>query len=256
MTLLQPSGGFEWVQAPWGAALRCVPLLTVAPHVFTVGNLQLRDDPSEWGAVAAYMDVAPSDVRLIRQVHRAGVAVADQDGTDPAVRPEADAIVSSHPAAAIGVRVADCTPILLADRGGQAVAAVHAGWRGTVQRIAGAALDSLSREYGVSPRNLVAAIGPCLGPCCGEVGTEVVQAFRDAGHAPADVDRWFAPGPSGRPYLDLWSANRDQLIAGGVNPDNIHVAALCTRSHPETFHSYRAAGAGAGRMLASIRVRA
>ena len=79
--------------------------------------------------------------------------------------------------------------------------------------------------------------------------------FTEAGHADATVERWFATGPSGRPYFDLWQANRDQLEAAGVGRERIFSAGLCTRSHPDVFHSYRAKGPEAGRMLGIIRAR-
>jgi len=232
-----------------------VPLLEVAEHLFTTGNLHLRDNEEEWNAVARAMGVLPENVMLIRQVHRADVAVVARGRTGPWGRPDADVIVSDDSSAAVGVRVADCAPILLADRGRRAVAAIHAGWRGTAERAAIAGVRALAAEFGVDPRDLVAAIGPCLGPCCGEVGAEVVDTFRAAGHEASDVAAWFSPSPSGRPYLDLWRANRDQLAAAGVAPEHIHVAALCTKSHPDLFHSYRAAGQRAGRMLGAIKKR-
>ena len=111
----------------------------------------------------------------------------------------------------------------------------------------------MTREFGSDPRDLVAAIGPCLGVCCGEVGEEVVEAFRQARHPGDAIERWFSIGPAARFHLHLARANRDQLVAAGLRPDNIHVAGLCTRSYPEVFHSYRAAGANAGRMAAAIR---
>ena len=88
-----------------------------------------------------------------------------------------------------------------------------------------------------------------------EVGPEVVQAFIDAGHNATSVERWFSTGASGRPYLDLWRANADQLAAAGVPREHIHVAGLCTRTYPDVFHSYRAAKEQAGRMVGVIRAR-
>jgi copper oxidase (laccase) domain-containing protein len=111
----------------------------------------------------------------------------------------------------------------------------------------------MAAEFGSRPGDLVAAVGPCLGPCCGEVGEEVVAAFRDAGHDAPAVDRWFTTGASGRPYLDLWSANREQLERAGVPAENIHVAALCTRTHAGLLHSYRKDSTNAGRMVGVIR---
>ena len=245
-----------------------MPLQSFAQHLFTVGNLQLRDNADEWQAVAAEMGVSRGEVLLIRQVHGAATAVARAStrfarsgqpfdtlraGPSEWTMPEADIIVSDDPAAAIGVRVADCAPILMADTRTGAVGAAHAGWRGTVQSAAVACVRSMHREFGTNPTELVAAIGPCLGACCGEVGPEVVEAFRQAGHDDTSLRRWFSDGPRGRPMLDLWQANMDQLAAAGVPAERIHVAGICTKTHAATMHSYRAAGAAAGRMLGVIR---
>ena len=251
----QPGGGFEWTREPWGRALRCRALLEVADHVFTTKNLLLREDAADWGVVAGALGVLPARVLLIRQVHRADVAVARGGRLGEWTRPEADVIVSDDSLAAVGVRVADCAPILLADRRLGVVGAAHAGWRGTVQRAADAAVTAMAREFGSSPADLVAAIGPCLGPCCGEVGEEVVAAFLDAGHTRADVARWFTSGPTPKPYLDLATANADQLRAAGVRDRAVHVSSLCTKTHAGLLHSYRAAGPHAGRMVGAIRAR-
>ena len=220
----------------------------------------MRDNPAEWDAVAAAMQVDRPHVLLIRQVHGAAAAVARRQSTRSGLapewtRPEADIILSDDPASAIGVRVADCAPILLADTRTGAVGAAHAGWRGTVQSAAASAVEAMTREFGTNAANLIAAIGPCLGACCGEVGPEVVDAFRSAGHEASSLARWFSDGPRGRPMLDLWQANVDQLAASGVARERIHVAGICTKTHAATMHSYRAAGAAAGRMLGVIRCR-
>ena len=233
--------------------LRCRPLLEVADHFFTDGSIELRDDEHEWRGVAGLAGVEPDRLLLLGQVHGRTVVTAHARRTNPWSRPAADAAVSDDPASALVVRVADCAPILLADRRLGVVAAVHAGWRSTVQRIAGAAVDALRTEFGTDARDLVAAVGPSLGTCCGEMGDEVVQAFIDAGHSGADIARWFARAPGRRPHFDLWGSNREQLERAGVPPASIHVAALCTRTHHRVFHSYRAGGASAGRMAAVIR---
>jgi copper oxidase (laccase) domain-containing protein len=113
----------------------------------------------------------------------------------------------------------------------------------------------MSREFGCRPEDLIAAIGPCLGLCCGEMGPEVVDMFRASGHDDGRIGRWFQTGASGRPYFDLWRANREQLEAAGLRKDRIFTSGLCSRSHPDVFHSYRAQGSGAGRMLGVIRAR-
>jgi polyphenol oxidase len=253
MSLPQPNRAFEWTQAPWGPALRCIPLAGIAPHYFTVGNLQLRQDVCEWTAVASAMQVPPAGLRLIRQVHGTAVAIARSASPSSSDTPEADVIISDDPALAVAVRVADCAPILLADRSLGVVGAAHAGWRGTVGSAAAQAVHAMQREFGSSTMDIIAAIGPCLGSCCGEVGEEVLDAFRQAGHPESALARWLSPGSRGRPMLDLSKANVDQLSDAGVPRSNIFVAELCTKTHAGLMHSYRASGRAAGRMLGVIR---
>src|SRR5262245_60550772 len=251
----QPTRAFEWTQAPWGPILRCSPLAAVADHFFTARNLTLRDQPEEWAAVAGMMGVPVDDLLLIRQVHEASVAVASGDRPRPWPRPEADVIVSNDASAAIGVRVADCVRILLADETGRGVAAIHAGWRGTAKRAVIAGVEALQTRYGIRPELLLAAVGPCIGPCCYEVGESTRDTFREAGHHPSMLDRWFEPRPHGKFHLDLWRATRDQLEGAGVQHFNIHISELCTKTHASFLHSYRVDADKAGRMVAVIRAR-
>jgi polyphenol oxidase len=255
MTEPQPTCPFEWTQAPWGRVLRSVPLSACASHFFTANSLVLRDDEREWDRVADEIGVAVDDVLLVRQVHEATVAVASADRPRPWPRPEADAIVSNDPAAAIAVRVADCVPVLLAEETGRAVASIHAGWRGIAKRAVITGVSALQSSYGVRPERIIAAVGPSIGPCCYEVSESTYQAFRDAGHHASMLARWFEPRPSGKFHLDLWRATRDELEGAGVMPDNIHIAELCTKTHADVFHSYRVHGASAGRMIGIIRAR-
>jgi hypothetical protein len=232
----------------------CRPLLCYAEHFFTAGSITLRDSEAEWNGLAALAGVSPDRLRLLNQVHGRVIARVTRE-TVPWTRPEADGVVTDDPSVALVVRVADCAPVLLVDRRRGVVAAVHAGWRSTMQQIVPAAIDALTVSYGSQPGDLIAAIGPSLGTCCGEMGEEVVDAFRAAGHEEATLEAWFRREPGKRPHFDLWRANRDQLEGAGVPGEAIHVAGLCTRTHPGIFHSYRADGAGAGRMAAVIRTR-
>ena len=232
-----------------------MPLEAVAPHLFSIGNLQWRDNASEWDAVAKALDVPLGGLRLIRQVHGTAVAIARRVDESGWSLPVADVIISDDPRAAIAVRVADCAPILLADARRGVVGAAHAGWRGTVHSVASETVRAMQREFASDPHDLVAAIGPCLGACCGEVGHEVVDAFRRAGHSESALAGWFSPGPRGRPHLNLSRANADQLASAGVPRGNIHVAELCTKTHAGLLHSYRASGEAVGRMVGVIKVR-
>ena len=241
------------MQAASGLVLRCTPLAEIAPHLFTTASVRLREDAGEWRRVEADLNVPPESLRLIHQVHGRDVAVV-RPGDPPSVnRPEADIIISNAAATGIGVRTADCASILFADRRGANVGAAHAGWRGTMQDVAGTAVRALRDTFGVRPSDIIAAVGPCLGPCCGEMGDEVPEAFRAAGHGEGDLERWFDRSRQGKPHFDLWLANADQLERAGVPATSIYVARLCTKCRPEVFHSYRAAGAAVGRMAAAIR---
>jgi YfiH family protein len=206
--------------------------------------------------VASFLDVRREDVLLIRQVHEATVAVASRGREMPWPLPEADIVVTNDPHSAIAVRVADCVPILLAEENGRAVAAVHAGWRGTARRAAIEGVKALQERYGIRPELVVAAVGPSIGPCCYEVGEATRMAFQEAGHHPSMLDRWFEPRGHDKFHLDLWRATRDQLEGAGLSPDNIHIAELCTKTHAHVFHSYRVQGSSAGRMAAVVRMMA
>ena len=241
------------MQAPWGRVLVCAPLAAIATHFFTDGSLELRDRDDEWNGVAAFAGVPRDRLLLLHQVHGHTVATARAGDTTGWTRPEADAVVSDDPASALVVRVADCAPILIADRRHRAVAAVHAGWRSTLQSIVFDAVSSMREQFGSAPGDLTAAIGPSLGRCCGEMGEEVFDAFRSAGHDDAALARWFVREPGRKAHFDLWRANRDQLEGAGIPPAQIFSAGLCTRTYAARFHSYRAAGQRAGRMAAVIR---
>jgi len=247
---------FQWVQESWGAALRCLPLQAIAPHLFTTRQLALSTQ-EDWRRLAGAIGAAR--VQTLTQVHGRGVLVVHGPASG---RPEADVLVSNDPETAIAVRAADCVPMLIADPVTGAVAAVHAGWRGTAAGAAGAAVHALGREFGVRPADLVAAIGPSIGPCCYEVGTELVDAFAAAGHARHLIDRWFlAPPPRRgereRPKLklDTWAANRDQLLLAGLEERKVHTCGLCTADHLDLFPSYRKERDQAGRMAGVIRAR-
>lgn len=256
MLLPAPAPGFSWTAEPWGPMLRCDALAAIARHGFTSRPLQLR--PGEigttgWAAAAASVGCAVERVRRIRQVHGAVVRVV-RPGEPADAPPDADAAITAEPGTAVAVVAADCVPILLADPATGAVGAVHAGWRGTAARVAGAAVSGMGREFGVDPARLVAAIGPSIGACCYDVGEELLGAFAEAGHSATDVAAWFSRDQAGRLRLDLWLANADQLAHAGVPRDRIHVSGLCTKTHANVFESFRADGDQAGRMAALVVV--
>lgn len=190
-------------------------------------------------------------LRLLRQVHGTAVQVADGKGTEEppdGLHPEGDALITDRSGVALGVRVADCVPILVCDPVRRAIAAVHAGWRGTAAGVLTTTLDTMMRSYRSNAADLRLAIGPAIGPCCFEVGDDVLEALlgRDPG---ASV----CVRTAGRRRLvDLIEANRRQACAAGVPSAQIRSADLCTVCHPELFWSYRRERTSADRMLALI----
>jgi YfiH family protein len=249
----KPNDPFQWTQEPWGRALLCTAL--PVRHFFTSADVQLRDDEREWAMVAASLGVSGEHLRLIKQVHGTHVAIARRGDRQPWARPQADSVLTDDPAVAVGVRVADCAPILLYDRRRHVAGAVHAGWRGTAAQAAPAAVRAMRDTFGTAPADLIAAIGPSLGRCCGEVGPDVIEAFRGGGADERSIAAWFAPGAGDRAFLDLERANRDQLERSGLDSNAVFAAGTCTKTHHRRLHSYRAARDGAGRMLAAIRCR-
>lgn len=255
MTPPQPDAAFHWSREPWGVALRCRPLETATQHLFTSKQLALPDAES-WKSAVASVGAVPGRLMRVKQVHGNTVRVLRR-GEVPegatGMRPDGDAIASNHAGLVLAVMVADCVPILIVDRRQGAAAAVHAGWRGTCARVAPAAIDVMRREFGTHPEDLMAAIGPSVGPDDYEVGDALIEAFRAAGHQSREVARWFIQSTT-KPHLDLWRANADQLIAAGVKADRVFSCGLSTVAHPDVFDSYRVDGEKAGRMAALVVV--
>jgi YfiH family protein len=161
-----------------------------------------------------------------------------------------DGLVSKTKDLLLSVRSADCVPVLLFDPKKQICAAVHAGWRGTVGGICGNAVKEMV-SLGSDPKDILAAIGPCIGACCYQVGEEVYTAFFEAG----DFAACFTPdAEQGKYLLDLTHANRLVLEREGLAPEHIDEAHTCTRCHGEYFFSHRRMGAERGTMSAFITV--
>jgi YfiH family protein len=199
------------------------------------------------GALAAALGLGPGQAIVqVKQVHGGDAVDASEAGASAS---EGDALVAraAQPPIAVGVRVADCVPILVGDDASGRVAAIHAGWRGVTRRVVAAAVERLG-----GGARLVAAIGPCIGPCCFEVGADVAAQIAAAAHG-ADV---VVAARGGKAYVDLRAAVRAQLVAAGLRDDRVEDVAGCTKHEAGRFHSFRRDAAQSDRMLAAIATRA
>lgn len=225
------------------------------------------DDPERVAAnrlaVAARMGEGgePPQVYVARQVHGNRVLVVNGAGDAPRgpggwrLAGTGDALLTTEPRTAVAVLVADCAPVLLADRFGRAVAAVHAGWRGLAGGVVGAAVEAVCRAAGARPGDIQAWVGPCARSCCYEVGSEVAEAV-SRGVGPARPEQGLAgylePAGAGRFRLDVAEACRQALVACGLPPQSCRIDGRCTVCSPQWFFSYRRDGPRSGRMAGII----
>jgi YfiH family protein len=206
----------------------------------------------------------------LKQIHS---AVVQPFAAKPGEPCKGDASVTLSKNLLLGIQTADCVPILIVDPKKRAVAAIHAGWRGTLARVAEKTVGEMRARFGSHPKNLIAAIGPAIGVCCYEVGTELVTEFSSQF---ADAEEYFdelrtgeepnplqwlnmmPPGhqpPPRNVRLDLRKANVSQLRAAGLAEKNIYVSDLCTACHRRLLFSYRKEGPVSGRQLSVIGIR-
>jgi YfiH family protein len=184
-----------------------------------------------------------TEIATVRQVHSNKIVIADRAG----VQGEGDALVTNQPGVALGVRTADCLPILLADRRNRAIAAVHAGWRGTLLEIVPRTVQAMAEHFGTRPEDLAMAVGPGIGPCCFEVGPEVASQFSGVFPERSDLDQ--------RTKIDLLETNIRLLRRNGGRVGQIDASELCSCCRAELFESYRRDRESAGRMVSMVRLR-
>ncbi|MHB1295377.1 MAG: peptidoglycan editing factor PgeF [Anaerolineae bacterium] len=212
------------------------------------------DDPAavdeNLARVCAALGFVPTEVVTGQQVHADRVAAVGRDEAGQ-VLPATDALLTDAPGVALLLRFADCVPVLFHDAERGVVGITHAGWQGTAQRIAAKTAQAMMARYGCRPESLQAAIGPSIGPCCFEVGPEVVEAIRAS--VPEAAWGGVLHEEAERPHVDLWQANVCQLQEMGLQ--RIEVAGLCTQCHRDAFYSHRGEGGRTGRFAALIALR-
>jgi purine-nucleoside/S-methyl-5'-thioadenosine phosphorylase / adenosine deaminase len=210
----------------------------------------LENVQRNYKALAKRLGIEADGIVTCRQVHEDNVEIID---AIPRVPPRADAIITSTPGIYPAIKTADCLPILLLDPVRRVAGAIHAGWRGTVLRITRKVVRMMKTRFGTDPSDLIAGLGPAIGPCCYEVDEVVLKPFRE--NFPR-AEQFIVRSNNSRDRskeslrLDLAGANCFELIQEGVPSTNIYSADLCTSCNSSLFFSYRRDGMKSGRHIA------
>lgn len=252
--------GFYWREVEGARALVCAPLEEEGfANAFSTRLGGVSPMPQDALNLAGFDDDAAENIyenrrRFLKlfagdfvlaacwQVHGASARVVRsvEDASEPldslGESARCDALVTRTARVLLGVKTADCVPVILGDARTGASAAVHAGWRGTLNEIIPRTLERMSAEYGTRAADVRAVVGPAAGACCYEVGGEVIEAFRQKF---TNADQLLTPTRENHARIDLQSANQEQLTRAGVAASRIHVAPLCTMCRVDLFFSYR-----------------
>jgi YfiH family protein len=293
LSIQSPRSNQNWVERKsQGLTILQVPALSKLPwliHGFSTkpGGVSTQDGQkvlnlgfTEWDTKENVLEnrrrfqsvLGATDLKLIslKQIHSDVIHVFDAPRSEIC---QGDASATNRPGLLLGVQIADCVPILLVDPKKRAVAAVHAGWRGTLARIVVKAIGQMQMQFKSNPADLLAAIGPAIGGCCYEVGTEVATQFLSqfaeapdwfdefrTGDEPNPV-QWLNMMPPGHQpppknvLLDLRKANRAQLLGASLHAPNIFVSDLCTACRRDLLFSYRKEGPQSGRLMSVLGIR-
>lgn len=226
-----------------------------------VGYGSPRDKDDAWAMRQMWcrgIGVDPHRIVTMGQVHGRDVIRVTAEHAGHGATPNSthagveDALITEDPDVVLMTLHADCLPILLVDPERPAVAAVHAGWRGTVVDVAGAAVQAMRESFDSDPSQLRAYLGPAIGGCCNEVGDEVIAAWRDQAHDLGPLAELAITHPGTRDHFDGSRANTLLLQRAGLSPDHIEVSDICTKCSKDSWFSHRGHGPGAGREGALI----
>lgn len=201
--------------------------------------------------LANALQIDPDRLIVPRQVHGDKIGIIEAGYFEKKNTEEVDAVITDCKGVCLTVSTADCVPILLYCPVKQVIAAVHAGWRGTVKEIAAKSVAQMIAQYGCDPKQIRAAIGPSISPEMFEVGEEVATAFKQAGYETAVV----ASPVAGKAHVDLWEANRLALVRAGVLDHHIEIAGICTYQQDQRFFSARRLGIHSGRISSGILLK-
>ncbi|HEU0165299.1 MAG TPA: peptidoglycan editing factor PgeF, partial [Thermomicrobiales bacterium] len=224
-----------------------------------------RDREDAWEMRGLWAEAIGFDIeRMVNvgQVHGNEVIRAYADDAGRGARPDspvigrADSLITDAPGIVLSTMGADCLPILLVDPKRPAIAAVHAGWRGTVANVAGNTVRAMQREFGTDPAELIAYLGPAIGVCCNEVGDEVIDAWREQAHDIGPLVELAMIRPRVKQHFDVPRANSLLLQRAGLRPEHMEISQICTKCSTDSWFSHRGHGPTAGRQAAFIGIDA
>jgi polyphenol oxidase len=234
----------------------------VSVQPYTSLNLGLHTDDNSVDVLAnrallaEETGIAKEQFLYASQVHSGDVKIIDSEALFNGVltnNPRTDATITNLPGICLMVMVADCVPIVLFDPVKKVSAVIHAGWRGTVHKITSNTIHSMVGHFGCDPADILAGIGPSIGPCCYEVGEDVLEFVTQSFGTTKDY--LIRKHDTSKPFFDLWYANQKQLTDYGVKAGNIEISKLCTKCHSDIFFSSRDSGGITGRFAAGIFIK-
>jgi YfiH family protein len=267
----RPLVAVAWAEFPWlvhGFSTRAGGVSRAYARPAEPGELNLgftADDTAEnvrenrRRLVEAVTGSGTTPLMTVRQIHsdRSEVVPLNLGEGQCWDAPQADGLLTRRTGILLGIMTADCVPVLVADPRHRAVAAFHAGWRGTVERVVEQGIARMHKEFGSLPGEMIAAIGPAIGRCCYAVGDEVRTRFgSEFSYGEELFAQMGTPAGNSRSVLDLVDANRRQLLAAGLTVGAISLVGGCTSCHTELYFSHRASGGRAGRMMSVIGIKA
>lgn len=266
MFALEKKNSIAYLQSPMLKACEflthafCTRLGGASQDDYKSLNMSFREGDEEfrvlanWDKLSTAFEIPMENFLVLNQVHGDNIFVIKPHG-DYFTSREAlnyDAIVTNRTNLAICIKTADCVPVFIVDRVKKAIAAVHAGWRGSALGISAKVVRLMQNQYGSQPQDLLAAIGPSIGKCCYEVDAAAADAFRQQKNA---EDFLFPGKRKERWMLDLVEANRRQILDCGIPEANIETSGLCTACHQDAFFSHRGSGGITGRQINFLMIK-
>lgn len=267
---LNNKDGIFYITFPKLERLNCVShafttrLGGVSEGMYSTMNMSFSNGDKEESVLENYrrmcniIKVDINKVTLSRQTHTNNVRIITKDDIGKGLTKNrdydnVDGLITNIPGVCLVTHFADCTPLLFCDPVKKVVATSHAGWRGTATQIGKVTVEKMMAEFGCSPENIVAAIGPSICKNCYEVDSPVYDPVSRIKYL--DKSKIFLDKGNGKYMFDLWETNRQILISAGIKPENIDVTDLCTNCNPNVFHSHRFTGGKRGILAAMIAIK-